>query len=73
MTKNYERSKYYYEYDRNDPNRPNPFIRTTGIQDDGFLPIPHDLLEITGWQEGDELQWTDQGDGSFTLRKVNKV
>ena len=20
-----EKSKYYYEYDRNDPNRPNPF------------------------------------------------
>ena len=23
-----EHSKYYYDYDRNDPNRPNPFLET---------------------------------------------
>ena len=72
MTENYARSKYYYEYDRNDPERPNPFIRTTKVQNDGILILPDDLLEIAGWEEGDELQWTDQGDGSFTLKKVDE-
>lgn len=72
MTDNYERSEHYYEYDRNDPNRPNPFIRTLEIDDDEILTIPEDLLEISGWKEGDNLEWTDQGDGSFTLKKVNK-
>ena len=72
MTENYARSKYYYEYDRNDPERPNPFIRTAEVQDEGILTLPDDLLEITGWEEGDELEWTDQGDGSFTLKKVDE-
>lgn len=42
---------------------------TTG---DLILPLPKDLLESQGWVEGDTLDWNDQGDGSWTLSKVNK-
>lgn len=41
--------------------------------DDGsgdlVLPLPDDLLEGAGWKEGDTLEWIDNKNGSWTLRK----
>ena len=34
-----------------------------------FVTFPQDMLEYTGWVEGDLLSWIDNGDGSFTLKK----
>ena len=34
-----------------------------------ILPFPPDLLEEAGWVEGDTLEWTDRGDGSWSLEK----
>ena len=39
------------------------------VDEDGVLTIPDDLLEITGWTEGDVLEWIDNKDVSFTLTK----
>jgi hypothetical protein len=39
--------------------------------DDCVITFPEDLLEQTGWKEGDTLQWIDQGDGSFKMIKNN--
>lgn len=39
------------------------------VDDDGVLNLTDELLLATGWKEGDELEWTDNGDGSFTLSK----
>ena len=39
------------------------------VDDDGILTFPPELLKQTGWEEGDCLQWIDNEDGSFTLRK----
>jgi hypothetical protein len=36
---------------------------------DLILPLPTDLLEEAGWKEGDELIWTDQNNGSWSLTK----
>ena len=36
---------------------------------DAILKFPEDLLEEAGWKEGDELVWTDRGDGSWLLTK----
>ncbi len=36
---------------------------------DGILEFPTDLLQSTGWKEGDKLEWTDLGNGSWSLRK----
>jgi len=49
---------------------------TTFIEEDEngelVLPLPDGLLELQGWQEGDDLEWTDNGDGSWSLSKVNE-
>ena len=36
---------------------------------DAILKFPEDLLETTGWQEGDTLNWTDLGNGTWSLVK----
>ncbi len=36
---------------------------------DAILTFPPDLLEQAGWKEGDTLEWTDRGDGSWSLEK----
>ena len=36
-----------------------------------FVTFPQDLLEQAGWKEGDMLEWIDNRDESFTLRKTN--
>lgn len=40
---------------------------TTG---DLFLPLPADLLVMQGWIEGDTLDCSDNGDGTWTLKKL---
>lgn len=41
--------------------------------DDGsgdlVLPFPEDLMQLQGWVEGDTLEWIDNKDGSWTLKK----
>jgi bifunctional DNA-binding transcriptional regulator/antitoxin component of YhaV-PrlF toxin-antitoxin module len=39
------------------------------VDDDYNITFPEDLLEQTGWKEGDVLEWIDQGDGSFKMIK----
>jgi hypothetical protein len=36
---------------------------------DGILEFPPELLETTGWKEGDTLSWTDLGNGTWSLTK----
>jgi len=43
------------------------------VDDDYNITFPEDLLEQTGWKEGDTLQWIDQGDGSYIMKKTTKV
>ena len=45
---------------------------TLTIDDDGVLTFPPEILEMTGWKDGDVLEWIDREDGSFELRKVNE-
>lgn len=36
-----------------------------------FVTFPEDLLEAANLKENDRVEWNDNGDGSYTLRKVN--
>ena len=35
-----------------------------------ILPLNADIFKELGWKEGDQVQWTDNGDGSWTLTKI---
>jgi hypothetical protein len=37
-----------------------------------YIEFPDDALSQVGWDIGDTLNWTDMGDGSWSLSKVDK-
>ena len=39
---------------------------------DLILPLPEELLKLQGWVNGDELEWIDNDDGSWSLEKIKK-
>lgn len=47
-------------------------VEVDGISGEYYFTLPEDLLEETGWKENDALHWVDNGDGSFTLEKVDE-
>ncbi len=50
-----------------------PEMKTTlTVSDDGILTFTPEILEATGWKEGDLLEWIDNKDGSFTLVKCDE-
>ena len=39
-------------------------------EEDYFVEFPNDLLEAANLKEGDAVEWVDNGDGSYLLKKV---
>lgn len=37
---------------------------------DAIIPLPPDMLEELGWKEGDTIDWKDNGDGSYSIVKL---
>jgi len=42
------------------------------VHDDYFISFPDDLLEAANLKEGDEVNWIDNGDGSYKIVKISK-
>lgn len=42
---------------------------TLTVTEDGILSLPEDLLNETGWKEGDCLSWINNNDGSWSIVK----
>lgn len=47
-------------------------IQMDGLSGDAIIPIPDEVLDLVEWNLYDELEWIDNKDGSYTLRKVTK-
>ncbi len=47
-------------------------VQVDGLTGDCFVQFPDDLLEAANLKEGDTVEWVDQGNGSFLLRKIVK-
>lgn len=39
---------------------------------DAFIELPEEVLKETGWKAGDDIEWKDNEDGSFTLTASDK-
>jgi hypothetical protein len=46
-------------------------VQVDGLTGDCYVNFPDDLLEIANLKEGDQLEWVDNYDGSYTLKKHN--
>jgi hypothetical protein len=40
---------------------------------DLILPLPADFLKQAGLMEGDDVEWIDNKDGTFTITKSNST
>jgi len=47
-------------------------IEVDGPSAEYFVTFPDDLLEAANLEEGDQIEWVDQGDGSYLLKKIEK-
>ena len=45
-------------------------IEVDGLTGECYVRFPDDLLEAANLKEGDQIEWIDNNDGSFTMRKV---
>ena len=41
------------------------------VDDEGVLTFPDELMDALDWRPGDVLEWIDNKDGSFSLKKQN--
>ena len=41
-------------------------------EDEYCVSFPDDLLEAADLKEGDQVEWVDQGDGSYLLKKITQ-
>lgn len=49
-----------------------PKTYISNVEEDGeelVLVLPTELMEEVGWVAGDDIEWVDNDDGSFSLRK----
>ena len=49
---------------------------TITLQDDPetgdlIMPLSDEILESAGWREGDTLEWIDNENGTWSLRKLD--
>ena len=47
-------------------------LEVDGLSGDAIIPIPDEVADIVGWDINDEIEWIDNKDGSYILRKVTK-
>jgi hypothetical protein len=47
-------------------------VEIDGPSGEYFICFPDDLLEAANLKEGDQVNWVDNGDGSYTLTKVTE-
>lgn len=38
-------------------------------QGESFIEFPEDFLKEVDWKEGDNIEWTDNHDGTWTMKK----
>jgi hypothetical protein len=48
-------------------------VEYDNITGDYILPLSPDMLEGLDWRPGDTLEWINNHDGSWTLRKKNSL
>ena len=46
-------------------------IEQDASTEDLYIKIPRQLLERLGWEEGDEISWETQKDGTIKIEKAN--
>lgn len=43
------------------------------VDEEGRITLPADVLLTLGWKVGEELVWIDNNDGSYSLKRPDRV
>jgi len=46
-------------------------VEVDGLTGDCYVNFPDDLLEVANLKEGDQVEWVDNHNGTYTLKKYN--
>lgn len=51
------------------------WILPVGVNKEGdtIIEFPDDLLDVVDWKEGDTLDWTVDGNGLLTIKRVGQM
>lgn len=66
----WEENSYSKEYKEDKVIKWQLPVEMDGPSGEYFVSFPDDLLEAAGLEEGDDVSWVDNGDGTFTLKKI---
>ena len=44
-------------------------VQENGTTKELFIEIPEDAINQVGWHDGDILEWTSNGDGTWSIQK----
>jgi hypothetical protein len=47
-------------------------VQEDPVTGDLFIELPQRLLKQLGWNEGDDLQWIQDANGNWTVKKVEE-
>ena len=47
-------------------------IKEDQVTGEQYIELPQRLLEQLGWKEGDDLEWIELENGSWSVKKVEK-
>lgn len=47
-------------------------IQEDPVTGEQYIELPQRLLEQLGWKEGDDLEWIELENGSWSVKKVEK-
>lgn len=45
-------------------------VEVDGLTGECYIHLPDDLLQVANLKEGDQVEWINNNNGSFTMRKV---
>ena len=68
----WEENYYPEEYKKDKVTKWQLPVQLDGLTGDCVVNFPDDLLEAANLKEGDQIEWVDQDDGSYLLRKVTQ-
>ena len=54
------------------PTSQKMFIQEDPDTGELFVELPDKLLKQLGWEEGDDLEWIEEPNGNWTIKKISE-
>ena len=54
------------------PTSQKMYIQEDPVTGELFVELPDRLLKQLGWEEGDDLEWIEEPNGNWTIKKISE-